>query len=292
MNAIVPFASSTAPGSLSTYLFKLTPIRVVIIGDDPWFVARDVCHALSLANPRTSLNKLDADEKGVHSMDTLGGRQELAIVSEAGLYTLIMRCRDATTPDTLPHTFRKWVTGTVLPQIRKTGSYAPVPVDPMAMLQDPNVLRGLLATFAERTLRLESENRGLTHSLAVTVATVEAQAPIVEAYGEIMDADGTVCITDAAKLIGVRPSDLHAHMRDREAKAGWIYGRPGVDEVAFQPRLARAELAHKLVRIERSDGTVHAKSQVRITSKGLFLLRAELVQKERDRRRKAGQFDL
>ena len=101
-----------------------------------------------------------------------------------------------------------------------------------------------------------------------------------------------MCITDAAKAIGVSPSELHAHMRERKTKAGWIYGRPGIDEVAYQPRLTRGELVHKLVRIHRSSGAIEAKTQVKVTPKGLFLLRAEIVQKERDRRNAAGEFDL
>ena len=67
--------------------------------------------------------KSNDDEKGVGSTDTLGGEQESVIISESGLYTLILRCRDAVTPGTIPYRFRKWVTSEVLPQIRKTGRY-------------------------------------------------------------------------------------------------------------------------------------------------------------------------
>lgn len=69
------------------------------------------------------MRALDDDEKGVHSMHTPGGQQDFTIISESGLYTLILRCRDAVTPGTIPYRFRKWVTSEVLPQIRKTGRY-------------------------------------------------------------------------------------------------------------------------------------------------------------------------
>lgn len=98
-------------------------VRAIIIDGAPWFVAMDVCRAIGIANHRDAVRKLDSDEKGVGSTDTLGGEQEATIISESGLYTLILRCRDAVTPGTIPYRFRKWVTGEVLPQIRKTGRY-------------------------------------------------------------------------------------------------------------------------------------------------------------------------
>ncbi|MBW5930452.1 anti-repressor protein [Klebsiella michiganensis] len=98
-------------------------IRAIMIDGNPWFFASDVCRAIGIANHRDAVRKLDDDEKGVGSTDTLGGEQESVIISESGLYTLILRCRDAVTPGTIPYRFRKWVTGEVLPQIRKTGRY-------------------------------------------------------------------------------------------------------------------------------------------------------------------------
>ncbi len=98
-------------------------IRAIMIDGNPWFFASDVCRAIGIANHRDAVRKLDDDEKGVGSTDTLGGEQESVIISESGLYTLILRCRDAVTPGTIPYRFRKWVTSEVLPQIRKTGRY-------------------------------------------------------------------------------------------------------------------------------------------------------------------------
>ena len=79
--------------------------------------------------------KLDDDEKGISSIDTLGGMQDLLVVTESGLYTLILRCRDAVTPGTTAHSFRKWVTSEVLPTIRKTGAYATPGVSALDQLE-------------------------------------------------------------------------------------------------------------------------------------------------------------
>lgn len=102
-----------------------TPIRTVIIDGNPWFIAIDVCKAVGISNNRDALLKLDDDEKNTVGLtDGNRGNPNTLIISESGLYTLILRCRDAVTPGTIPYRFRKWVTSEVLPQIRKTGKYA------------------------------------------------------------------------------------------------------------------------------------------------------------------------
>ena len=143
---------STAP---AVYKFGLQEVRVVMRDDEPWFVAADVCAALEIANSRDALLKLDGDEKDVGLTDTLGGKQEVAIVSESGMYTLVLRCRDAVKPGTVPHRFRKWVTAEVLPAIRKTGSYvsSDTPNDPLALLyQALESGRWLLSTEDSRLM--------------------------------------------------------------------------------------------------------------------------------------------
>lgn len=117
-------SAQTAP---SIFSFDSTiEIRTFTINGEPWFVALDVCNALGISNNRDALLKLDDDEK-----DTVGltdsqhgmGPQSLSVISEPGLYTMILRCRDATKKGSIPYRFRKWVTGEVLPQIRQTGRY-------------------------------------------------------------------------------------------------------------------------------------------------------------------------
>lgn len=97
-------------------------VRTVAVNGESWFVARDVCACLDIDNNRDALSRLADDEKGVATTDTLGGRQEVAIISEAGLYRLIFTSRKAEA-----ETFRRWVTHEVLPTIRKTGGYGVQP---------------------------------------------------------------------------------------------------------------------------------------------------------------------
>lgn len=109
--------------NLQTFDFDENPVRVIEKDGTPWFVAADVARVLDIKNSRDAISVLDDDEKGVALTDTLGGRQEMNIISESGLYILILRCRDAIKRGTVPYRFRKWVTGEVLPAIRKTGRY-------------------------------------------------------------------------------------------------------------------------------------------------------------------------
>lgn len=115
----------TSTKSTSIFSFESqADIRAIIIDGAPWFIALDVCHALGIANNRDALLKLDDDEKNTVALtDGKRGNPNTLIISESGLYTLILRCRDAVTPGTIPYRFRKWVTGEVLPQIRRTGRY-------------------------------------------------------------------------------------------------------------------------------------------------------------------------
>lgn len=94
-------------------------VRTKVIDGEPWFVGKDVCDLLGLVNSRKSLQALDEDEKGVTNGYTLGGNQELTIINESGLYHLIFISRK---PEA--KSIRRWVTGTVLPSIRRTGSYS------------------------------------------------------------------------------------------------------------------------------------------------------------------------
>ncbi|MBK1716354.1 Bro-N domain-containing protein [Thiocystis violacea] len=123
--------SSHAQGASAPLTFSFDQsfnVRVVMLDGDPWFYAMDVSAALSI-DP-TQVRKLDEDEKRqvvdsstLHSIQGGEINNLRNIINESGLYTMILRCRDATKAGTIAHKFRKWVTSEVLPSIRKTGGY-------------------------------------------------------------------------------------------------------------------------------------------------------------------------
>lgn len=107
--------------------FEGFPVRMVEIDSAPWFVLVDVCCALEIMNPTRAAAKLDEDEKGLHTVKTLGGEQQVNVINESGLYSLILTSRKPAAKR-----FKKWVTGEVLPAIRRTGRYEPTATVPTA----------------------------------------------------------------------------------------------------------------------------------------------------------------
>lgn len=93
-------------------------VRIVMVKDEPLFVAKDVCDVLGISNSRDAMNRLDEDEKAMSVLPTQFGKKFMNMVNESGLYNLIFQSRK---PEA--RAFRKWVTQEVLPNIRKYGFY-------------------------------------------------------------------------------------------------------------------------------------------------------------------------
>lgn len=103
--------------------FEQNEVRTVLVNEEPYFVGKDVAEVLGYSNTQKAiLTHVDAEDKGVTKWDTLGGKQQMTIINESGLYSLILKSK-------LPNAkkFKRWVTSEVLPTIRKTGSYSNVP---------------------------------------------------------------------------------------------------------------------------------------------------------------------
>jgi prophage antirepressor-like protein len=110
-------ANQDAPAP-SGFEFENQPVGTIIRNGEVWFTAIDVCAVLEHSNPSSALLRLDQDEKDVVTIATSGGAQQINIVNESGLYHLILTSRKPQAKR-----FRRWVTGDVLPSIRRTGRY-------------------------------------------------------------------------------------------------------------------------------------------------------------------------
>ncbi len=108
--------------SIQTFAFMGNDVRIISKDGSAWFVAKDIGEALSIYPIRNATRYLDADEKGVSIRHTPGGQQEMTIISEAGLYSLILRSRKPEAKE-----FKRWVTHEVLPAINRQGVYAASP---------------------------------------------------------------------------------------------------------------------------------------------------------------------
>lgn len=172
------------------------PVRVIERDGEPWFVAKDVCDILDLANVGQALSSLDPDERGSITInDGTPGNPAKSVVSEAGLYSLILRSRK---PQAAP--FRRWVTHEVIPSIRKRGGYL-TPEAIEKTLTDPDfIIRLATELKAERT----------------KVAELQPKADYVDAY--VADEDLRL-LRNVAKSIGVQEGAL----RDALLAHEWIY---------------------------------------------------------------------
>ncbi|MDF7658307.1 BRO family protein [Erwiniaceae bacterium L1_54_6] len=143
------------------FRFGDSEIRVIDKAGEPWFVAEDVCSALQLSNPTMSMKALDEEER---SKFNLGRQGEANIVSESGMYTLVLRCRDAVNKGSVPHAFRKWVTAEVLPAIRKQGVYEkPKVITKKASVEDRTPLRDAVNLLVSKKHMMYPEAYALIH---------------------------------------------------------------------------------------------------------------------------------
>lgn len=136
--------------------FDHADVRMVMRDGEPWWVGIDVAAALGLAKAHQALSTLEDYERGTYTIGTPSGRQEMIVVNESGIYSLIFRSRKPSAVQ-----FKRWLTCDVLPSIRKYGSYPPpVVCEP---LQDEGVYDGRQKTIGERfkeeRLRVEAEGR-------------------------------------------------------------------------------------------------------------------------------------
>lgn len=135
-----------------TFNFDSVDFRAIEIDGQIWAVGTDVCKALGYRDAENGLRNLDDDEKGTHIVRTAGGDQNLQIINESGLYSLILRSRK---PEA--KRFKKWVTSEVLPSIRKTGAYHHAQTTPPAPNTDQ---QELIEALLDKVSLLE-ENRSL-----------------------------------------------------------------------------------------------------------------------------------
>lgn len=157
-------------------------VRTVVLSGEPYFVGKDVAEILGYSNSRKAIaDHVDEEDKGVTECDTLGGVQELTIINESGLYSLILRSN-------LPKArkFKHWVTSEVLPCIRAHGMYAED-----KLLEDPDFAISVL-----QRLKAEREEKRKLETV------IGALAPKAKYCDEVLRSDGLLPISVIAKEFG------------------------------------------------------------------------------------------
>lgn len=185
---------------MQTFVYSGAEVRTVQKDGAPWFVLKDVCGVLGVGNVSDVYARLDTDEKGVGQIDTLGGRQSMNIISESGLYNVILR---SDKPEAKP--FRKWVTAEVLPAIRRSGGYIAGQNDLSPAELMAKALKVAEQTLAERDARISS--------LQVQNAIM---APKADYFDELVERNTLTSFRDTAKELGIPPRKFTQFLLDKK----------------------------------------------------------------------------
>lgn len=242
-------------------------VRVVEQGGEPWFVGKDVAAALGYSQTTKAVREHVKDShKGVSEIDTPGGKQQLTVIDEAGVYTLVMRSK-------LPQAeeFQEWVTAEVLPAIRKTGGYI---AGSEKMSDEELMAKAVLiaqATIKERDARiaeLESDTQRMKPK---------------EIFADAVSAsDQTILIGDLAKLIKQNGHDMgQKRMFEWLRNNGYLIKRAGADYNSPTQRAMELGLFRiKETAVTHSDGHVTVSKTVKVTGKGQTYFVNKLLTKE------------
>lgn len=246
-------------GGVVPFNFEGGAVRVVMRGDDPWFVLVDVCRALGNMNPSQVSTRLDSDEKdtltiveggNINGLGSVGAMP--VVVNQSGLYALILKSRK---PEA--RRFRKWVTAVVLPSIHKSGGYRHEPA-PMIDLNNSALI--LKALEAQARLALAETQRADKAEERVNVLLPQAHALRL-----IAAEDDRLSLTQAAKNLEVPPAKFIAWLMAH----GWIYrGAHDSHWTPYQDKINAGYMTVKFIPVLTKKG-VQQKTQALFTAKGI-----------------------
>lgn len=222
-------------------------IRTVLVDNDLWFVASDVCKILGHTNPTVAMDSLEDYEKAKLNLGLRGGKTN--VVSESGFYTLVLRSRKE-----IAKPFRLWVTQEVIPQIRKTGGY--IPIDNK---DDDLTIMARAHQILERTIAQKEQ-------------LIQELQPKADTYDMIMASDGTFSMNQVAKQIGMGEYHLFAYLRGKK-----VLFYEGTDNVPYER--FRKNGCFKVIDTISPDGKSH--STTRVTQKGIDYI-CKIIRKDNE----------
>jgi len=230
-------------------------IRVINQNNEPWFIGKDVADLLGYKNSRDALNKhTDIDERDVAKCNTLGGEQLQMIINESGLYSLILSSK-------LPQAkqFKRWVTGEVLPEIRKTGGYIPSNEND----SDEDIMAKALL-IANRKIQLKN------NVIAEKERKLIEQQPKVVFADAVSASNTSILVGDLAKILKQNGIDVGANrLFERLRQEGYLIKRKGTDyNMPTQKSMELGLFQVKETSIAHSDGHISISKTSKVTGKG------------------------
>lgn len=192
---------------LQTFVYGDKNVRTVEMNGEPWFVLKDVCEVLKMDTSQLKkiADRLEPDEKGRKQITTPGGAQESWIVNESGLYNVILR---SDKPEAKP--FRKWVTGEVLPSIRKHGAYMTQETLQAALLS-PDTMIALCQQLKDE----QCKRQKLEAAHSELQVQAEIMRPKADYFDQLVDRNLLTSLRDTSKVLGVGQTEFIGFLTKR-----------------------------------------------------------------------------
>ena len=246
-------------------------IRIIEKEGEPWFVLKDVCETFGETNYRRVSNRIDGDEKGVSQINTPGGNQNMTVVNEAGLYTVLFAMQPEKARGVSDErirerqeklrVFKRWITHEVIPAIRKHGMYA-TKETAERILGDPDFLIQTLETLkAERAERIRLEEQA------------KLDAPKVLFSDSVIASKNSILVGELAKLlkqngVEIGRKRLFADLRER----GYLMKYGDERNMPTQKAMENGWFEIKVSTIAQSDGSITTRKTPKVTGKGQVAL--------------------
>ena len=223
-------------------------IRTVELDGEPWLVGKDVAEALGYTNPRKALiDHVDDEDKGVTKCYTPGGDQDMTIINESGLYSLVLSSKLPTA-----RKFRRWVTSEILPSIRRTGGYN-LPKD------YPSALRALADT-EEKRLALLADNEAQRQ----VIADFE---PVRQYVDTILHSKGSLATSQIAADYGISARALNRILHEEG-----IQHKVNSQWILYREHMGKGWTDSRTIQFIHSDGRPDAKMMTYWTQKGRMMI--------------------
>ncbi len=238
--------------------FHGSRVRTTMINDEPYFVGKDIAEILGYRDTSDALKKhVDSEDKGVCEMPTPGGKQQMKVINESGLYSLILGSKLTTAKE-----FKRWVTSEVLPSIRKHGAYLEQDTLNRA-ISDPDFAIGLLTALKEeREMRKQIEEKN-----KIQEQQLLEMGPKVSYYDIILNCKDLVSVSKIAKDFGKSAVWLNKYLAEKK-----IQFKQGNIWLLYQKYARQGYTGTKTALYPGDDGSQHAKMSTYWTQKGRLFI--------------------
>ena len=237
--------------SLELFHFKGRQVRTIQLDGEPWFVAADVCDVLGLNNPSQALSYLDSDERRLITNEAWRTNGNMAIVSEPGLYSLVLRSRRPEAKG-----FRRWIAHEVIPALRQTGGY---------------LMPAVSASTVGPSNLLQFSRRDLLNLAIEAEAECEELRPKAAFFDRVADSSDSFSLAETAKML-----ETEGYGRNNLIKFLRREGILMASNVAKQRYIDRGYFHIVQSEYLAPDGTPRVKAVTRVYEKGVNFIRHRL----------------